>query len=599
MKKMMIGIIAVGLLTSCQQVQGWFGNTEDSDSTQTMTSESVNKAKLLRDESITRENAYSDLFVDSAALEAYIQKEKVPADKADRMREFYIVRSNQFAWFTSDGMTEQARGLWSLSESSSEELKTKPSQRLQERMDSLLTKDSAAMAQQNAATTADTATRMTTRDTSAQAVAKSAVDSMRSMTADTATLFSQSDTALVQTELALTAHFVALATETKGPITADNFYWLVPRKRMDPMQLADSLLNKASDSSLWQNNAQYAAMKNSLGTYYNAAKNGGWPTITSTTGLQKGAQSPAVVQLKKRLAATGDYVTTDTSNVYTDSLATAIRALQERYGLAPTGIVNDSLVQQLNVPAEERVQQILVNMNRALWLAPQSDSNRIMINIPAQQLVVYSDSGKVMTMPVIVGKEGTGTMAFNDEITTVVFNPYWNIPESIVKNEIMPAMKKDPNYLKKNNMEIVSQNDSIPQIRQLPGKDNALGRVKFLFPNSFDIYLHDTPNKALFAQQNRALSHGCIRVAQPDSLALFVLRGQNDWTLDKIRAAMNAGKEQSVGVKDPVPVSITYYTAWADPDGKLHFSRDIYGYDQRTAERMFTNTALPATVAKR
>lgn len=597
MKKMMIGIVAVGLLTSCQQVQGWFGSSGDTDST--MTSESANKAKLLRDESITRENAYSDLFVDSAALEAYIQKEQVPGDKADRMREFYMVRNNQFAWFTSDGMTEQARGLWSLTESSAETAKTKPSERLKERMDSLLTKDSAAIARQDSSPLPDTATRINKRDTATKTLADSAVKSLQTATTDTASLFSQTDTALVQTELALTAHFVALATETKGPITADNFYWLVPRKKMDAMQLADSLLNKPGDSTLWQNNAQYAALKNSLATYYNAAKNGGWPAVTNISGLQKGTQSPAVVQLKKRLAASGDYVTTDTSNVYSDSLVTAVRTLQERYGLQPTGIVNDSLVAQLNVPAEQRVQQILVNMNRALWLAPHMDSSRIMINIPAQQLVVYSDSGKVMTMPVIVGKEGTGTMAFNNQITTVVFNPYWNIPESIVKNEIMPKMKNDPGYLKKNNMEIVSQNDSIPQIRQLPGKDNALGRVKFLFPNSFDIYLHDTPNKALFAQQNRALSHGCIRVAKPDSLALFVLRGQDGWTLDKINAAMNAGKEQSVGVKTPVPVSITYYTAWADPAGKLHFSQDIYGYDQRTAERMFTSTTLPPSVAKR
>jgi L,D-transpeptidase YcbB len=599
MKKMMIGIVAVGLLTSCQQVQGWFGSSGDSDSTQTMTSESVNKAKLLRDESITRENAYSDLFVDSAVLEAYIQKEKIPADKADRMREFYIVRNNQFAWFTSGGMTEQARGLWSLSESSAEDLKTKPTEQLQKRMDSLLTSDSAAMALAAVTTAPDTATRAATRDTSVQALARSAADSMRIASSDSAQVFSQSDTALVQTELGLTAHFVALATETKGPVTTDNFYWLVPRKRMDALQLADSLLNKAADSSLWQNNTQYAALKNSLGLYYNAAKNGSWPTIGAVTGLRKGVQSPAVVQLKKRLAASGDYPATDTSQVFSDSLVTAIKNVQEQFGLIPTGLVTDSLVQELNVPAEERVKQILVNMNRALWLQPETDSSRIFINIPAQQLVVYSDSGKVMTMPVIVGKEGTGTMAFSDAITTVVFSPHWNIPESIVKNEIAPKMKKDPSYLKKNNMEIVSQNDSIPQIRQLPGKDNALGQVKFVFPNSFDIYLHDTPDKSLFALQNRALSHGCIRVAYPDSLAQFVLRGQAEWTPEKIRAAMRGGKEQSVAVKSPVPVSITYYTAWAGPNEKLHFSRDIYGYDRQTAERMFGNTSLSPTVARR
>ena len=132
----------------------------------------------------------------------------------------------------------------------------------------------------------------------------------------------------------------------------------------------------------------------------------------------------------------------------------------------PTGQVSDSLLWELNVPAQERVQQILVNMNRALWLPQQTDSSRIAINIPSQELVVYSDTGKVMTMPVIVGKEGSGTMAFSDRITTVVFNPYWNIPRSIVEREIMPAMQKDKAYQKKNNMEIVKQNGSVPEIRQ-------------------------------------------------------------------------------------------------------------------------------------
>jgi murein L,D-transpeptidase YcbB/YkuD len=263
----------------------------------------------------------------------------------------------------------------------------------------------------------------------------------------------------------------------------------------------------------------------------------------------------------------------------------------------PTGQVSDSLLQELNVPAQERLQQILVNMNRALWLPTQTDSSRIVVNIPSQELVVYNDTSKVMTMPVIVGKEGSGTMAFNDRITTVVFNPYWNIPKSIVQSEIMPAMKKDPNYLKSKNMEIVRQNDSIPEIRQLPGKDNSLGLVKFLFPNSFDIYLHDTPNKMLFAQQNRALSHGCIRVAEPDSLAHYVLRGQADWTPEKIAAAMSNGKEQQVTVKNPVPVSITYYTAWASANGKLQFRKDIYGYDAKTTDRMFTQTSQPVTTA--
>ena len=139
-------------------------------------------------------------------------------------------------------------------------------------------------------------------------------------------------------------------------------------------------------------------------------------------------------------------------------------------------------------------------------------------------------------------------------------------------------------------MEIVKQHDSLPEIRQLPGKDNALGRVKFLFPNSFDIYLHDTPYKNLFAQKDRALSHGCIRVAKPDSLAQYILRGQEEWTFEKIASVMNSNKEQTVQVKKPVPVSITYSTAWINEKSKMNFRKDIYGYDKKTAARMFANT---------
>jgi murein L,D-transpeptidase YcbB/YkuD len=174
-----------------------------------------------------------------------------------------------------------------------------------------------------------------------------------------------------------------------------------------------------------------------------------------------------------------------------------------------------------------------------------------------------------------------------------VFSPYWNLPESIVRDEIMPAMQKDPGYLQKKNMEIVKENKGgIPQIRQLPGKDNALGKVKFLFPNSFDIYLHDTPNKELFNQQDRALSHGCIRVADPNKLAQYLLKDQKEWTTEKINAAMNSGKEQTVKLTRSVPVLITYYTAWADKNGQLHFGNDVYGHDAKTAGMLFTTTSI-------
>jgi murein L,D-transpeptidase YcbB/YkuD len=603
MRKIVYGIAAAVIFCSCQQVAGWFGSGSETDSTgQTLNSESANRAKVLRDESITQENAYSDLFLDSAALENYIAKEKIDANKADRMREFYLVRNSQFAWFTSAGPTEQARGLWGLYASEEKKSKNEPAVRIEKRMDSLLNNSTLApvgsdvvandtTASKKAVTSAGKRTGVAKKSSNSDSATKktdTAIAMVDTLSTRQQPIFVAGDTTLMQTELALTAQYVTLALENKAPVTIENFYWLIPRKKMDAMQLADSLLNKEQNAALWQNNTQYQALKTSLQPYYKAAKEGNWPQISSLAGLRKGAKSPAVVQLKKRLAATGDYPANDSTNVYNDSLMMAVKTVQQQFGLAPTGQVNDSLLRELNVPATERVQQILVNMNRSLWLPPVKDSSYIMVNIPSQELVIHGDTASQLRMPVIVGKEGAGTVAFADQITSVVFSPYWNLPQSIVDNEIKPAMQKDKDYLKKKNMEIVKQEGDYMQIRQLPGKDNSLGQVKFLFPNSLDIYLHDTPNKGLFAQQNRALSHGCIRVAKPDSLAQFILSSQPEWTPEKIREAMNSGKEQTVSVKKPVPVAITYYTAWSQ-NGKLHFRHDLYGYDKQTAAQMFTN----------
>jgi murein L,D-transpeptidase YcbB/YkuD len=399
------------------------------------------------------------------------------------------------------------------------------------------------------------------------------------------------DTAFVQTELRMTKEFFEFARKNgDGMINADNIYFVVPAKKMAPMELADSILHKQRDSAFYARHNEYMALKKGLALYYQAAKNGGWQPLPAAQRLARGTKSPAVVALKKRLSATGDYSAADTTNVFSDSLVAAIKDYQLRHGLLASGQVNDSLISALNVPAEERVQQILVNLNRVLWMQPLNDSSRIIVNIPSYTLYAYSDSGKAMEMPIIAGKQGTSTVMFTDEISQLVFAPYWRLPQSIVRNEIMPKLQQDPNYLKKRNMEIVKQNDSLPEIRQLPGKDNALGKVKFLFPNSFDIYLHDTPDKSLFAQKNRALSHGCIRVADPLSLAQFILGDQGDWTKEKIMQAMNSDKEQTVAVKKKVPVQINYYTAWSDNNGRIHFRNDVYGHDQVTKQRMFGNS---------
>lgn len=280
----------------------------------------------------------------------------------------------------------------------------------------------------------------------------------------------------------------------------------------------------------------------------------------------------------------------DTSEFFTDTLDTGIKYFQTRHGFTPNGVISESLLKELNVPALTRVEQLLINLERMRWMPSQPDGNLILVNIPEFVLHVFEGRKKAFDMAVVVGKEGHNTMMFTGNLSQVVFSPYWNIPQSIVEKEILPAMNRNPNYLASQNMEVTGESDGLPEIRQLPGGKNSLGKVKFLFPNSFNIYFHDTPAKSLFQQDKRAYSHGCIRLSEPDKMAEYLLRHQPEWTPSRIREAMNSGNEKFVKLKDPVPVFITYYTAWVDENGLLNFREDIYKRDLSLTKKMFTNT---------
>jgi murein L,D-transpeptidase YcbB/YkuD len=260
-----------------------------------------------------------------------------------------------------------------------------------------------------------------------------------------------------------------------------------------------------------------------------------------------------------------------------------IQQAQKSFGYKPDGILGASLLKDLNVPVEKRIENILINMNRMRWMPQEPEGRLILVNIPEFVLHLFEGKNKVFDMNVVVGKEGHNTMMFTGKLSTVVFSPYWNVPPSIVKKEIEPALAKNPDYLEKNNMERTPDGG----IRQKPGDKNSLGKVKFLFPNSFNIYFHDTPAKGLFNQDKRAYSHGCIRLSEPEKMAEYLLKDNSAWPTDKIEEAMNSGVEKFVKVKDPVPVFITYYTAWVDENGLLNFRDDIYKRDAIVMQKMF------------
>lgn len=235
-----------------------------------------------------------------------------------------------------------------------------------------------------------------------------------------------------------------------------------------------------------------------------------------------------------------------------------------------------------------RVKQMLINMERMRWTPSLPEKGKlILVNIPEFRLHAWDGAQKAFDMDIVVGKEGHSTTQFSGDLNQIVFSPYWNLPRSIIRKEILPAMQRNPGYLEKKNMEVTGTAGGLPVIRQRPGPRNALGRVKFLFPNSFNIYFHDTPDKNLFNKENRAYSHGCIRLKDPVQMATFLLQDMPEWTPEKIDSAMNKGKEKWVRLKTPVPVIISYYTAWTNDSGQLQFAEDIYGHDKAMAARMF------------
>lgn len=528
------------LFTACNQ----------STTTTTEESSSTKKEKKIssRDYSINKDNAYNNLFLDSSSVENFILKNNIPDSLARRIRSFYNTRNYQFAWFSTDGLTEQAFGFWSLQNYEGDTSKSLKKMR----------------------------------------------GVMEDLMADDSSTISGKETSTLNTELELTKNFISFTRNNfeKGYVKRKEMERFIPFKKADPVYLSDSLLNKKhkDDKYFSDINESYKLLSGELKKYTDIAKSGGWPAIPeSLKKIRKGHSSPDVAALKKFLSMTGDLSYPDTSSVYDDTLINGIKNFQTRFGYTSNGQLSTSLLKEMNVPAIERVKQILINMNRMRWMPQEPAGQLIVVNIPEFILHVYNGKTQEFSMPVVVGKDGHNTTIFSDKLTTIVFSPYWNVPTSIVKKEILPAMDKDPDYLEKNNMEVTGQRDGLPVVRQKPGDKNSLGKVKFLFPNSFNIYFHDTPAKSLFDKDVRAYSHGCIRLSEPEKLADYLLRNNDEWTPEKINTAMNSGDEKFVDLKNPVPVFITYYTAWVDEDGKLNFRNDIYGHDKDIAGKMFSN----------
>ena len=507
----------------------------------------VEETTETRDISIDKTNGYNDIFLDSGAVDRFIAVEKLNDTIATAIRSFYNSRNFEYAWFASTGLIEQSFSFRSLYSSENDaDLFNKS---LERRLDRLRIEPD------------------------------SSIDAK--------------DPSTIKTELQITERFVQYALENYTSmgvsITALGNY--IPSKRKNIIALADSVLaNNVVNNNFAALNEPYKLLKVPLLKYTTIETNGGWPLIVA--GSKKysvGISNPSIVLIKKRLQVTGELPGNDTSQLFSAELEGAVKTYQLNHGYKTTGVVTQDLIKDLNISALARVQQLLINMQRMRWMPTRNQGILIIVNIP--EFEVYVDSGKnvLFQMDVVVGAEGHNTTMFSGNVSQIVFSPYWNIPPSIVKKEVVPGLRRDKNYLKKRDMEISGEESNLPVVRQRPGAKNALGKVKFLFPNSFNIYMHDTPEKGFFNRSERDLSHGCIRLSDAPKMANYLLRNSNEWSPEKIRDAMNSGKEQFVKLKDPVPVIITYYTAWVDNKGVLYFADDIYQHDKQMAQKMFTN----------
>jgi L,D-transpeptidase YcbB len=349
--------------------------------------------------------------------------------------------------------------------------------------------------------------------------------------------------------------------------------------------------------------AGYQRTIQALQTYLALARQGDGDPVPAVTKPVKPGDAYSASQLSKRLQLLGDLPAnssppTDTST-YSGALVDAVKHFQQRHGLNPDGALGQQTVQAINIPLSQRVLELQLALERWRWIPPDFPRPPVVVNIPEFKLRAYGDDLHVaLSMRVVVGKSYKHqTPVFANQVRFVFFRPYWNVPPSIQRSELVPKIRKDPSYLAKHNYEVVNNASQVVtdgavsdavlaqlasgslRIRQRPGPDNALGPAKFVFPNEYNVYLHGTPAQQFFAKARRDFSHGCIRVEDPAALAAWLLQGKPEWTTDRIKEAMNGTEQVQVNLDKPVPVLIFYSTAVVEPDGEVDFFDDIYGHD--------------------
>ncbi|CAH0997966.1 hypothetical protein EMA8858_04101 [Emticicia aquatica] len=535
---------------------------------------SCNKEKrrrkaILADESVYSSQNFTDLLIDSLTIKSFFQTFTATDSIKSEINEFYSRRNYQFAWLNKQGLTLSATNFYSQLQSYS-------------------------------------------RDFADNSLNNNQLDSLFMAAQTEEKLFILQKKQVKQLELLLTSTFFKYAQKnfsgtTKDPIDLE---WFIPRKKKNYQTLLDSLVSLTKGEKVQEPvNQYYILLKAKLRAYRELQKKGGLPTIiTDKKLLVLGDSNTCLLNAKKHLVLTGDLKLNDNTIFFTDSLAKAVQRFQRRMGLVENGKINQATIIEFNKPIDFRIKQIMVNMERLRWIPVEMENDYLLVNIPEFRLHIFQNSKQVWQMNVVVGKAAKKTSIFRGDLSKIVLNPYWGVPTSIVRDEILPKLKRNPSYLARNNMEVLSGNSvvnpaninwnaysgNVPfSFRQKPGNHNSLGKIKFLFPNNFSIYLHDTPSKGLFNESRRAFSHGCIRISEPKKLALYLLRKDTSWNDEKLEEILKTDNETVIKVNPTVAVYIAYFTAWVDNTGQLNFRNDIYNLDEKLSKEIFGELQNP------
>lgn len=421
--------------------------------------------------------------------------------------------------------------------------------------------------------------------------------------------FEKGEKELSDLDILLTSSYLGLASDMlTGRLNPKKFEdWMpdVPHRDIKE-HLKEALEDNNITASLQElspEHPQYKRLKEALKKYEEIAADGGWPKIDAEANLKKGDSSETVADLKKRLYLTGDLdkfePENEESNKFDDDLENAVKKFQSRNGLQVDGIVGPGTFEVLNIPVEDRITQIMLNLERVRWQPRDYGDRYILVNVPEYMLRIYENDEVVDEMKVIVGKEYHSTPIFNEEMVYLVFSPDWTLPLSIAKRDILPKVIEDPDYLVRNHYDVYEDwnEDSEPidpfsidwedipedefnfRIVQRPGPWNSLGQVKFMMPNDMAIYLHDTPSDHLFDSKEREFSSGCIRIERPFDLTEYLLQDDPSWDRSAIYEHLNLEEPKNVMLPEKINVHLVYKTSWVDDNGDVHFLPDIYGHD--------------------